>query len=128
MVDTLAEDFRTAMTLKVPAGSAGRLSSSSSIGESDNSSLGGSERGVMAPKISIMRLGDGDIGSGGNGAARTTHDSKSLSSYEIAGDERGASSKAAISISSLDNDATESMSAKSGKRIMSFSVEDAEDD
>ena len=42
---------------------------------SDASSRGGSERGPM-PKISIMSLGE-EIGSGGNGAARTTHDSRS---------------------------------------------------
>ena len=59
-IDTLADDFRTALTLQVPRiGSMGRLSNSD-VGDSDSAnSLGGSERGGYSmPKISIMRLDD----------------------------------------------------------------------
>lgn len=59
MVDTLADDFRTAMTLQVPGGSTGRLSDSDMGDSGSLSSRGGSERGYSCmPKISVMRLGD----------------------------------------------------------------------
>ena len=109
MEDSLANDFRTALTLKVPNVSEGYFSESS-LGDSDCSSRGGSERGAL-PKISIMKLGDD------NGAARTTHDSRSEVSFSNDDERRGA---AAISVSSMDD-------ASSGIRVMAMSVEDAED-
>ena len=59
MAASLADDFRTALTLQVPATSEGRLTDSGSdMGESSMSSRGGSDRGGCLPKISIMKLGD----------------------------------------------------------------------
>ena len=72
-MDTLVDDFRTAMTLQVPGGSTGRLSDSD-MGDSDSSSCrGGSERGhYSVPKISIMSLGDDIAATNEN---RTAHGS-----------------------------------------------------
>ena len=59
-MDTLADDFRTALTLQVPQfGSTGRLSDSD-MGDSDSaSSRGGSERGGYSmPKISVLGIED----------------------------------------------------------------------
>ena len=114
MEDSLADDFRTALTLKVPTFSEGHLSESD-LGDSDCSSRGGSERGAL-PKISIMRLGDE------NGTARTTHDSRSVVSYSNE-DERlhGA---ATVSVSSLDGDIS---SCPSGIRNVASSINDGND-
>ena len=81
-MDSLADDFRTALTLQVPKNaSAGRLSDSGSdMGDSDLSSgRGGSDPGTVLPKISIMSLGMGEGGANMMGAndARTTGDSRS---------------------------------------------------
>ena len=79
--DTLADDFRTALTLQVPMyGSAGRLSDSGSdMGDdSSSSSRGGSDPGTVLPKISIMSLGIDDNQNMVNNDARTTGDSRSM--------------------------------------------------
>lgn len=61
-VESLTNDFRTALTLQVPtAGSTGRLTDSDNeASDASMSSRGGSERGFPMPKIMVMSL-NGEI-------------------------------------------------------------------
>ena len=129
-MDSLADDFRTALTLQVPKNaSAGRLSDSGSdMGDSDLSSgRGGSDPGTVLPKISIMSLGMGEEGANmGANDARTTGDSRSAAgSSDI-------QHSGAISVSSMSQDPSE-LSSKRKKykasiniQIMQLGLEDAD--